>query len=220
MLKQPMDGVLNGKAVIAYLDPDIQVIGETSDFFVHPTAIIDTGARIGPGTRIWHFTHVCGDAQIGARCSLGQNVMVARNVVIGEGCKIQNNVSLYEGVYLEDYVFCGPSMVFTNVATPRCLYPRNTSRDYVVTRVRRGASIGANATIVCGHTVGEHALIGAGSVVTRDIPAYAMVYGNPAQIRGWACECGLKLSFQNGLSRCEVCARLYRQTEGIVKRVE
>ncbi|MBX2863953.1 MAG: N-acetyltransferase, partial [Leptolyngbyaceae cyanobacterium MAG.088] len=141
-----------------------------ADYFAHETACIDEGAQIGAGTKIWHFSHVMPKAKIGKNCSLGQNVFVANNVVIGDGCKIQNNVSLYEGVILEDYVFCGPSMVFTNVKTPRCEFPRNTSDDYKKTRIKQGTSIGANATIICGVTINEYAFIAAGAVVTKDIP--------------------------------------------------
>ena len=144
-------------------------------WFAHETAIVDEGAEIGAGTKIWHFSHVSSGARIGERCSLGQNVFVAPRVTVGDGVKIQNNVSLYEGVVLEDYVFCGPSMVFTNVRTPRSAFPRNTSADYATTRVRYGASIGANATIVCGATVGEWAFVAAGAVVTKDVPDYALM---------------------------------------------
>jgi len=162
---------------------------------IHPLAVVDPGAEIGEGTRIWHFCHVYPGARIGARCVLGQNVMVAAGVVVGDFCKIQNNVSLYEGVVLEDHVFCGPSMVFTNVRTPRCLHPRNTSADYAVTRVKRGASIGANATIVCGVTLHEGAFVAAGAVVTRDVPAHAVVAGVPARVVGHMCERGERLAF-------------------------
>ncbi|MGZ8612886.1 MAG: acyltransferase, partial [Actinomycetota bacterium] len=141
-----------------------------AEYAAHETAVIDDGARIGAGTRIWHFSHVSAGAEIGADCTLGQNVFVANHVRIGDGVKIQNSVSVYEGVTLEDDVFCGPSMVFTNVRTPRSAFPRNASDDYEPTLVRRGASIGANATIVCGVTIGEHALVGAGAVVTDDVP--------------------------------------------------
>jgi UDP-2-acetamido-3-amino-2,3-dideoxy-glucuronate N-acetyltransferase len=163
--------------------------------FIHPTAVVDPGAQLGEGTRIWHFCHVYPGAVIGRHTILGQNVMVARGVSIGDHCKIQNNVSLYEGVTLEDYVFCGPSMVFTNVTTPRCLFPRCTSGDYRATRVKRGASIGANATIVCGVTLHEGAFVAAGAVVTRDVPPYAMVAGVPARIIGHMCERGERLVF-------------------------
>ena len=160
------------------------------DYFVHETACVDTPSEIGKGTQIWHFTHVMKNARIGENCRIGQNVVIAPGVTVGHGVKIQNNVSVYEGVTLEDYVFCGPSMVFTNVLTPRSEYPRNTSADYHTTLVKRGASIGANATIVCGTTIGRSAFIGAGTVVTRDVPDYAMVLGNPGVIKGWMCACG------------------------------
>ena len=165
-------------------------LANEKEYFVHETAVVDNGAKIGKGTHIWHFSHVMGGAEIGEGCNLGQNVFVANDVKIGNKVKIQNNVSVYEGVQLEDYVFCGPSMVFTNVRTPRCEYPRNTSKDYADTIVKRGASIGANATIVCGTTLGKNAFVGAGSTVTKDVPDYAMVYGNPARIKGYMCACG------------------------------
>ena len=166
-----------------------------TDNFIHKSAYIDEGAEIGNNTKIWHFSHVMGKAKIGSNCSLGQNVFVANNVIVGDHCKIQNNVSLYEGVILEDYVFCGPSMVFTNVKTPRCEFPRNTSNDYGTTLVKRGASIGANATIVCGVTLHESAFVAAGAVVTKDVPAYAMVAGVPARIIGWMSAYGDVLEF-------------------------
>jgi len=156
---------------------------------------VDEGAEIGEGTKIWHFSHVMSQAKIGSNCILGQNVLVANGVQVGNYCKIQNNVSLYEGVILEDYVFCGPSMVFTNVKTPRCEFPRNTSQDYATTLVKRGASIGANATIVCGVTLHEGAFVAAGAVVTKDVPAYAMVAGVPAKIMGWMSGYGDVLEF-------------------------
>lgn len=172
------------------------------DYFVHESSYVDQGARIGTGTRIWHFSHVMSHAKIGEHCNLGQNVFVANGVSLGDYCKIQNNVSIYEGVILEDYVFCGPSMVFTNVKTPRCLFPRNTSGDYTVTRVKRGASIGANATIVCGITIGEHAFIAAGAVVTRDVPDYAAIAGVPGRIVGWRAPEGEALTFNSeGVAR-------------------
>jgi UDP-2-acetamido-3-amino-2,3-dideoxy-glucuronate N-acetyltransferase len=164
--------------------------GDKKDYFVHESAYINEPVKIGAGTKIWHFCHVMAEAEIGANCTLGQNVFVGRNVKIGNNVKIQNNVSVYEGVTLEDDVFIGPSVVFTNVKTPRSAFPRNTSQDYIPTLVRRGASIGANATIVCGVTIGRHALIGAGAVVTKNVPDHAVVYGNPARVQGWTCQCG------------------------------
>jgi len=187
--------------------------------FAHPTAVVDPGARIGENTRIWHFSHVYPRAVIGRDCILGQNVMVADGVSIGDYCKIQNNVSLYEGVVLEDYVFCGPSMVFTNVQTPRCLFPRNTSGDYFETRVKRGASIGANATIVCGITLHECAFVAAGSVVIRDVPAYAMVAGVPARIIGYMCERGERLAFDpHGVATTSYGQRYLKDAAGLVRK--
>lgn len=163
---------------------------QENNFFVHESSYVDDGVNIGEGTKIWHFSHISKGAEIGSGCNLGQNVFVGNDVRIGNKVKIQNNVSVYEGVELEDYVFCGPSMVFTNVRTPRCEFPRNTAADYKKTLVKRGASIGANATIVCGTTLGRNAFVGAGSTVTKDVPDYAVVYGNPAQIKGYMCACG------------------------------
>jgi UDP-2-acetamido-3-amino-2,3-dideoxy-glucuronate N-acetyltransferase len=178
--------------------------------FIHPSAVIDDSASIGVGTKIWHFCHIMPRASIGEHCSLGQNVFVASRVRIGNNVKIQNNVSVYEGVTLEDDVFCGPSMVFTNVRIPRSHVPRNTPADFASTLVRRGASIGANATVVCGVTIGEYALIGAGSVVTRDVPPYALVYGNPARVAGYACSCGQPLDVADRAAVCSECGRAYR----------
>lgn len=178
-------------------------------WFAHETAIVDEGAEVGAGTKIWHWSHVSSGAKLGARCSLGQNVFVAPRVTVGDGVKIQNNVSLYEGVVLEDYVFCGPSMVFTNVRTPRSAFPRNTSADYATTRVRYGASIGANATIVCGATVGEWAFVAAGAVVTKDVPDYALMGGVPARRLGWACRCGATLRVREPGGACTECGRTY-----------
>ncbi len=186
---------------------------EGGDYFVHETARVDGGARIGQGTKVWHFSHVMSGAEIGERCSLGQNVFVARGAKIGNNVKIQNNVSVYEGVTLEDDVFCGPSMVFTNVKTPRSAFPRNTSDDYVATRVKRGASIGANATIVCGVTIGEWAFVAAGAVVTKDVPDHALVAGVPARVTGWVCECGLPLGFEGATAVCGECGRAYEKRD-------
>lgn len=158
---------------------------------IHPTAIIDAGAKIGEGTRIWHWTHVCGQAKIGERCSLGQNVFIGNDVCIGNNVKIQNNVSVYDAVTLEDDVFCGPSVVFTNVYNPRAAIVRKN--EYRRTKVGRGATLGANATLVCGVTVGEYAFIGAGAVVTRDLKPYELVVGVPAKHSGWLCQCALRL---------------------------
>jgi UDP-2-acetamido-3-amino-2,3-dideoxy-glucuronate N-acetyltransferase len=189
--------------------------------FVHQSSHVDDEVVIGEGTKIWHFCHLLGEVRIGKHCRIGQNVVIGPRVVIGNNVKIQNNVSVYQGVTLEDDVFCGPSMVFTNVHTPRSAFPRNRPEDFLPTLVRRGASIGANATIVCGNTIGEHALVGAGSVVTRDVPPHAVVYGNPARQRGWACECGVILRFGQGRARCGECARRYRQrSETSIERTD
>ena len=180
-------------------------------FFAHESAYIDDGATIGESTKIWHFCHIMSGAVIGEHCSLGQNVFVANRVRIGNHVKIQNNVSVYEGVIVEDYVFCGPSMVFTNVKTPRSAYPRNTSADYLTTRVKYGASIGANATVICGVTIGEWAFIAAGAVITKDVPPYSLMAGVPARHIGWVCECGVTLTFAGEEARCDNCGKQYRQ---------
>jgi UDP-2-acetamido-3-amino-2,3-dideoxy-glucuronate N-acetyltransferase len=187
--------------------------------FVHPSAIVDAGASVGADTKIWHFCHVSAGASIGQGCTLGQNVFVASGVQIGDRVKIQNNVSIYAGVVLEDEVFCGPSMVFTNVRVPRAAHPREPA-DYAPTLVRRGASIGANATIICGVTVGRWALVGAGSVITHDVPDHALVRGVPGRPAGWVCECGERLRFQKLGARCPGCARAYERDGAQVHQLE
>tara|TARA_Y100001958_G_C20986470_1_gene375640 strand:+ start:38 stop:619 length:582 start_codon:yes stop_codon:yes gene_type:complete len=173
-------------------------------YFVHPSAIIDENVLIGSESKVWHFSHIQSNAQIGDNCSLGQNVNVSNNVKIGNNVKIQNNVSVYEGVELEDFVFCGPSVVFTNIAKPRSEFPQNETKLYQKTLVRKSASIGANATILCGITIGKYALIGAGSVVLKDVPDFALIVGNPGKIIGWVDKKGDQLDFKsNGKSICE-----------------
>jgi UDP-2-acetamido-3-amino-2,3-dideoxy-glucuronate N-acetyltransferase len=176
-------------------------------YFTHPTSIVDKPATIGRGTKIWHFSHVMPDAVIGENCNIGQNVYIAGNVRIGNNVKIQNNVSVFEGVVLEDDVFCGPSCVFTNIKIPRS--SRSQKGMYVKTMVKSGATIGANATIICGNTIGKYALVGAGAVVTKDVPDYAMVLGNPAEIMGWVCECGTRLDIGAGSITCFCCGNEY-----------
>lgn len=183
-------------------------------YFVHESSYIDDGAVIGKGTKIWHFCHIQSGARIGENCTLGQNVNVGPGVRIGNFVKVQNNVSIYEGVVLEDYVFCGPSCVFTNDLTPRSRYPKGPS-GYRPTLVREGATIGANATIVCGHTIGRWALVAAGAVVTKDVPDYALVAGIPARQKGWVCECGEVLKE----FVCRVCGRQYEMHDGGISPV-
>jgi UDP-2-acetamido-3-amino-2,3-dideoxy-glucuronate N-acetyltransferase len=186
-----------------------------ASFTAHESCYIDQGCTIGDDTRIWHFTHVMSGAHIGARCNIGQNVVVSPDVIVGDNVKIQNNVSLYTGVILEDDVFCGPSMVFTNVINPRSHVPRKD--EFRRTLVRRGASIGANATIVCGHTIGQYAFVGAGAVVTRDVPDYAIVVGSPARVSGWTCACGIKLSTgprPPAQATCRSCGAVYQIEDG------
>lgn len=178
------------------------------EYFVHETSIVDDNVEIGEKTKIWHFCHVQSGARIGKGCSFGQNVNVSNNVKIGDGCKVQNNVSIYEGVELEDYVFCGPSMVFTNDLTPRAKYPKG-SAGYKKTVLHTGASIGANATVVCGHEVGRWAMVAAGAVVTKNVPDYALVAGIPAKQIGWVCECGERMDES---MQCSKCSRKYIKT--------
>ena len=184
--------------------------------FVHESAYVDDGATIGAGTKVWHFCHVLGGAVIGERSSLGQNVVVMNGTRVGNNVKIQNNVSIYEGVELEDDVFCGPSMVFTNVMNPRSHVSRKN--EYRRTLVKRGASIGANATIVCGSTLGEYAFIGAGAVVSKDVPAYALMVGVPARRVGWMCQCGERLP-ASGAGTCAACGSTYEASDGGVRQL-
>ena len=185
----------------------------TTDYFVHESSLIDDRVSIGAGTKIWHFCHVMSDSSIGSNCVLGQNVFVASQVEIGSNVKIQNNVSIYEGVILEDDVFLGPSMVFTNIINPRSQINRRD--EYQTTLVKKGASIGANATIICGITLGKYAFIGAGAVVTKDVPDFGLVYGNPGQLQGWICHCGEKLSFPgmkpDEMTTCQACQTSYQK---------
>lgn len=186
-------------------------------FYAHPSAVIDDGCEIGAGTKIWHFCHVMANARIGEDCSLGQNVFVASGVTLGDNVKIQNNVSIYTGVVCEDDVFLGPSMVFTNVLNPRSGV--NRKNEYQKTTVGRGASIGANATIVCGHSIGAYAFIGAGAVVTRDVPAYALIVGNPGRQTGWMSEYGERLHFDNqGIAVCPGSGERYVLADGKVQK--
>ena len=186
-----------------------------TDYFFHESSYVDDGAEIGAGTKIWHFCHVMPRAKIGERCNIGQNVLVSSDVTIGTNVKIQNNVSLYTGVIVEDDVFLGPSMVFTNVINPRSHV--NRKDEYKITLVRKGASIGANATIVCGTTLGRYCFVGAGAVVTKDVPDYALVYGTPARVRGWVCQCGEQLDFTGEHAVCSTCGSAYRKQDSVVR---
>lgn len=188
------------------------------EYFAHETAIIDEGCKIGKGTKIWHFTHIMSNCTIGENCNFGQNVVVSPEVVLGRNVKVQNNVSIYTGVICEDDVFLGPSMVFTNVINPRSAVNRKS--EYARTLVKRGASIGANATIVCGHDIGEFAFIGAGAVVTKTVPAYALIVGNPARQMGWMSEFGQKLHFdENGMAICPESKEKYKLENGKVSKI-
>lgn len=190
-----------------------------ADYFVHDSSYVEPGASLGEGTHVWYFCHIMAGAAIGARCNLGQNVFVAATAVLGNNVKVQNNVSIYDGVILEDDVFLGPSAVLTNVINPRSHIPRK--HEYQQTRIGRGATVGANATIVCGVTIGEYAFIGAGAVVTRDVPAYALVFGTPAKLRGWMCQCGVRLDFNNLKARedciCSTCGMAYSKSNDSVQ---
>jgi UDP-2-acetamido-3-amino-2,3-dideoxy-glucuronate N-acetyltransferase len=192
-----------------------------SDYFVHESSYVDDGCVIGAGTKIWHFSHVMSGARIGERCNIGQNVVISPQVTIGNNVKIQNNVSVYTGVTLEDDVFCGPSMVFTNVINPRSHVTRKD--EYRTTLVKRGASLGANSTIVCGHTIGAFAFIGAGAVITRDVPDFALMVGNPGRIAGWMCECGVKLASgaaPPATATCAACGKRYATAATVLARAD
>jgi UDP-2-acetamido-3-amino-2,3-dideoxy-glucuronate N-acetyltransferase len=188
------------------------------DYFAHESSYIDDGAVIGAGTKIWHFCHVMPGAVIGERCNLGQNVVVMGGTRMGNNVKVQNNVSIYEGVVLEDDVFCGPSCVFTNVINPRSHISRKA--EYRQTLVRRGATIGANATIVCGVSLGEYSFVGAGAVVLSDVPAFALMVGVPARRVGWICQCGTRLQLRDGRSACPVCGARYQEAEGVLRQID
>jgi UDP-2-acetamido-3-amino-2,3-dideoxy-glucuronate N-acetyltransferase len=188
-------------------------------YFAHESSYIDEPSEIGEGTKIWHFCHVMSNSKIGRGCNIGQNVVISPGVVIGDNVKLQNNVSVYTGVELEDDVFCGPSMVFTNVVNPRSHVSRKD--EYKKTLVKKGSSIGANATVVCGNTIGRYAFIGAGAVVTKDVPDYAMIVGNPGRIAGWMCQCGIKLGLSKDVQKdetsvCEACGKSYEKKDGVV----
>ncbi|OGX26681.1 MAG: hypothetical protein A2787_05010 [Omnitrophica WOR_2 bacterium RIFCSPHIGHO2_01_FULL_48_9] len=189
------------------------------NFFAHKTACIDPGVCIGRGTKIWCFSHILKGARIGNNCNIGQNVVVHPTAVVGNGVKIQNNVSIYDAVILEDDVFCGPACVFTNIINPRSGVPRNSAKFYKKTLVRRGATIGANATVLCGIEIGRYAFVGAGAVVTKSLPAYALAYGNPARIKGWACECGTPLKFRKASARCADCRTIYQKTKNTIHKI-
>ena len=192
-------------------------MSENKNYYVNEHAIVDDNVEIGEGTKVWHFSHIQSGSKIGKKCVFGQNVNVGNNVTIGDFCKVQNNVSIYEGVTLEDYVFCGPSMVFTNILDPKCKYPQVGAQFYIKTLVKEGASIGANATIVCGHALGKHCMIGAGTVVTKDVPDYALVIGTPGRVVGWVSEAGKKLKFDaNGKAFCEKSGKNYLLKDGLV----
>jgi UDP-2-acetamido-3-amino-2,3-dideoxy-glucuronate N-acetyltransferase len=181
-------------------------------YFAHESAFIDEGVEIGEGTSIWHTSHILKGSKLGRNCKIGQNVVIGPNAVIGNGVKIQNNVSVYEGVTLEDFVFCGPSMVFTNVMNPRSEIPR--MHEHKSTLVKRGATLGANCTVLCGTTIGQYAFVGAGAIVTKDVPSYALVMGNPARVTGWMCVCGVKLAVKAKKARCAACGKQYKMAAG------
>ncbi|MEN6327047.1 MAG: DapH/DapD/GlmU-related protein [Syntrophomonas sp.] len=188
------------------------------NYFVHESSYIDQPCEIGTGTKIWHFSHIMTNAKIGKNCNIGQNVVISPNVILGNGVKIQNNVSIYTGVICEDDVFLGPSCVFTNVINPRSFIERKN--EYKTTLIKKGATIGANATIICGNTIGQYALIGAGAVVSKDVPDFAILVGNPSRIIGYVCKCGQRLSFNDGQAQCPACKKRYLLSEELGVRCE
>ncbi len=188
------------------------------NYFVHESSYVDDGCQIGSGTKIWHFSHIMKGCQIGENCNIGQNVVISPGVVLGNGVKIQNNVSVYTGVICEDGTFLGPSCVFTNVVNPRSFIERKS--EYRETILKKGSSVGANVTIVCGHNIGRYALVGAGSVVTKDVPDYALVYGNPARVHGYVCQCGEQLRFEDGKAVCSACGKRYHKENETVEEIE
>jgi UDP-2-acetamido-3-amino-2,3-dideoxy-glucuronate N-acetyltransferase len=186
-------------------------------YFAHPTTVIDEPVEIGEGTKIWHFSHVMSGARIGRNCIIGQNAFISSGAILGNSIKIQNDVSIFDGVILEDDVFCGPSMVFTNVFNPRSFISRR--KEFRQTVVGRGATIGANATVICGNKIGQYAFIGASSVVTKDVPDYALVYGNPGKVKGWVCQCAEEISFRSGKAVCNACGKKYKKDPTGVKLI-
>ena len=213
VLQQCQDA-LEGKAQI---DP-LPRLPTTLPYFSHKSAVIDEGVEIGEDTSIWHFSHVLKGSRLGKNCKIGQNVVIGPRVSIGDGVKVQNNVSVYEGVTLEDYVFCGPSMVFTNVYNPRSEIRR--MHELKPTLVKRGATLGANSTILCGITVGQYAFVGAAAVVLKDVPDYALIVGNPGRVTGWMCECGVKLPTGKIKTKCPTCKKSYRKIATGLERVQ
>jgi UDP-2-acetamido-3-amino-2,3-dideoxy-glucuronate N-acetyltransferase len=198
--------------------PETDPTVERPRYQVHESSYVDEDVDIGEGTTIWHFSHLLRNTKVGSGCRIGQNVVIGPNVTVGDQVKIQNNVSVYEGVTLEDHVFCGPSMVFTNVHNPRSEIRRMD--ELRQTRVRRGVTLGANCTVVCGITIGEYAFVGAGAVVLRDVPDYALIVGNPGRQVGWMCRCGERLRFADRISDCAACSRTYEKREELVRLVE
>jgi len=189
-----------------------------SDYYVHESSVVDEPCQIGENTRIWHYCHIMNDCVIGRNCNIGQNAFIASGVLLGDNVKVQNNVSIYSGVICEDDVFLGPSMVFTNVLNPRAFIERKD--EFRTTLIKKGASIGANATIICGVTIGKYALVGAGSVVTSDVPDFALVYGSPARVKGWVCQCGVTLDFAEGKAECHTCHSRYIILNDQIKKAD